>query len=76
MGMLPLGNAITKIYFINNSYASAYRRENEPHVLHVLHHFYEGNDDISRGELLTILATMVTQMEHDYLESHYITPVS
>ncbi|KAJ9267592.1 hypothetical protein DTO212C5_5950 [Paecilomyces variotii] len=75
MGMLPLGNAITKIYFINNSYASAYRRENEPHILHVLHHFYEGNDDISRGELLTILATMVTQMEHDYLESHYITPV-
>lgn len=76
MGMLSLGEPYTQYCDINYSSASAYSRENEPHILLVLCHEYEGNDNISRGELLSILAAMVTQMEHDYLKSHCITPVS
>lgn len=52
------------------------QRENEPHVMITMEHFYAGDEKISRGEILAILAVMMTQLDHDTLQSHYITPVS
>ncbi|KAJ9222823.1 hypothetical protein DTO169C6_4838 [Paecilomyces variotii] len=75
MGMLKFGGSVSQDCRIDQSYFSAHRREEEPHVIIMLEHFYEGNENISRAEVLVALAAMVTQMEHDYLESHCIAPV-
>lgn len=74
--MLKFGGSVSQDCRIDQSYFSAHRREDEPHVIIMLEHFYEGNENISRAEVLVALAAMVTQMEHDYLESHCIAPVS
>lgn len=74
--MLKDNISATQRFFIEASCHSAYRREDEPHVSIVLSYFYQGKEDISHAEVSTILATMVTQLENDNLESHSITPVS
>ncbi|KAJ9364437.1 hypothetical protein DTO280E4_1683 [Paecilomyces variotii] len=73
--MLKDNISATQRFFIEASCYSAYRREDEPHVSIILSCFYQGKEDISHAEVSTILAAMVTQLEHDKLESHSITPV-
>ncbi|GAD99544.1 hypothetical protein NFIA_002260 [Paecilomyces variotii No. 5] len=73
-GMLKFNVGVTQYFFVQASYLSAYRREYEPHVSIILDHYYQGREDISHAELSTILAAMVTQMEHNKLQSHSITP--
>lgn len=51
-------------------------RERQPHVIVLIQHYFDGNDKISRAEVLTILMTITTQLEHKSLDAHCITPVS
>lgn len=74
--MIRLGNAYGRECSIDDGYVARENREDEPHVLIILEHFYEGDEKISRIEVMTALAAIITQMEHDYLESHGVTPVS
>lgn len=52
------------------------RRKDEPHVILYMTHSYKGDERISRGEIFAVLSMMMTQLDHDALQSHYITPVS
>ena len=49
-----------------------------PHfIIFMSHYDTEGDDNhLLRGELLTILAMMITRMEHPSFEKHCIIPVS
>ena len=49
-----------------------------PHfIIFMSHYDTEGDDNhLLRGELFTILATMITRMEHLSFEKHCIIPVS
>ncbi|GAD97656.1 hypothetical protein NFIA_002260 [Paecilomyces variotii No. 5] len=50
-------------------------RGRQPHVIALLEHHFDGDKKISRAEVLTILVTTITQLEHAYLDGHCITPV-
>lgn len=51
-------------------------REQQPHVIVLIEHYFDGDDKISRAEILTILVAIMTQLEHKSLDAHCITPVS
>ncbi|GAD95905.1 hypothetical protein PMAA_014700 [Paecilomyces variotii No. 5] len=49
-------------------------RVNEPHVIVMISHRYTADEKISRAEILTIVAAMMTQLQHKHLEEHCIPP--
>ena len=57
---------------------SAKDESKHPHfIIFMSHYDTEGDDNhLLRGELLTILAMMITRMEHPSFEKHCIIPVS
>lgn len=51
-------------------------RISEPHIIVMIEHEYVADEKISRAEVSTILAVMITQLRHGHLEEHCIPPVS
>lgn len=47
-----------------------------PHVIVITENSYMGDGKISHVEVLTVCAVIMTQLEHEYLNGHYITPMS
>lgn len=50
--------------------------KDQPHVMFTVAHEYEGNDNsLLRGEVLAIVATMLTRLERNSFKHHNIIPV-
>ncbi|KAJ9396092.1 hypothetical protein DTO282F9_6935 [Paecilomyces variotii] len=63
------------VFRVDHRYAAlGSDRERQPHVIVLIQHYFDGNDKISRAEVLTILMTITTQLEHKSLDAHCITP--
>ncbi|KAJ9235411.1 hypothetical protein DTO169E5_6127 [Paecilomyces variotii] len=64
------------VFRVDHGYAAlGSDRERQPHVIVLIQHYFDGNDKISRAEVLTILMTIMTQLEHKSLDARCITPV-
>lgn len=50
--------------------------EGYPHVMFMMEHGFQGDDKLLRGEVLAIVAAMITRLQMPSLESHKIVPVS
>jgi len=77
-GLLRKKGRFGRIFKIANGYCAVpwSVRVNEPHTMVTINHNYTADEKISRAEILTIVAVMMTQLEHEHLEEHCIPPVS
>ncbi|KAJ9323508.1 hypothetical protein DTO027B5_7966 [Paecilomyces variotii] len=76
-GLLRKKGRFGRIFKIANGYCAVpwSVRVNEPHTMVTINHNYTADEKISRAEILTIVAVMMTQLEHEHLEEHCIPPV-
>ncbi|GIJ98463.1 hypothetical protein Aspvir_000580 [Aspergillus viridinutans] len=65
----------SKHWYARDAWQSG-KPQKQPHVMLTLAHEYEGNDSsLLCGEILAILATMLTRLESDFFKDHNIIPV-
>lgn len=77
-GQLHRKGKFGRLFDITDGYCAARWdiRISEPHVIVMIEHEYVADEKISRAEVSTILAVMITQLRHGHLEEHCIPPVS
>lgn len=77
-GQLHSKGKFGRLFDITDGYCAARWdiRISEPHIIVMIEHEYVADEKISRAEVSTILAAMITQLGHGHLEEHCIPPVS
>ncbi|KAJ9248172.1 hypothetical protein DTO207G8_7613 [Paecilomyces variotii] len=76
-GQLHSKGKFGRLFDITDGYCAARWdiRISEPHIIVMIEHEYVADEKISRAEVSTILAVMITQLRHGHLEEHCIPPV-